>query len=162
MTFPLRTARLCKRSLEQGDAVLSRISNDTVMHRCGSRSSVLHRAGMAIDCAVSYCRGHIRKAMTVISESPRGSFGGSRTAAVHEAHATYDGAVATHRQSVLTAFQKIEDRLSSCNHLQEQARWEKNEAAGRRLQISVGRKPTCVRRDSARTVDASRAKTFAA
>ena len=76
---------------------------------------------MAIDCAVSYCRGHIRKAMTVISESPRGSFGGSRTAAVHEAQATCDGAVATYRQTVLSAFQNVEDSLSSCNHLQEQA-----------------------------------------
>jgi NodT family efflux transporter outer membrane factor (OMF) lipoprotein len=47
--------------------------------------------------------------------------GGARKAAVHEAQATYDGAVATYRLTVLTAFQNVEDSLSSCNHLQEQA-----------------------------------------
>jgi NodT family efflux transporter outer membrane factor (OMF) lipoprotein len=47
--------------------------------------------------------------------------GGARTAAVHEAQATYDEAVATYRLTVLTAFQNVEDSLSSCNHLQEQA-----------------------------------------
>jgi NodT family efflux transporter outer membrane factor (OMF) lipoprotein len=46
---------------------------------------------------------------------------GARTAAVHEAQATYDGDVATYRQTVLTAFQNVEDSLSSCNHLREQA-----------------------------------------
>ena len=46
---------------------------------------------------------------------------GARTAAVHEAQATCDGAVATYRQTVLSAFQNVEDSLSSCNHLQEQA-----------------------------------------
>jgi outer membrane protein TolC len=40
---------------------------------------------------------------------------------VHEAQATYDEAVATYRLTVLTAFQNVEDSLSSCNHLQEQA-----------------------------------------
>jgi NodT family efflux transporter outer membrane factor (OMF) lipoprotein len=47
--------------------------------------------------------------------------GGARTAAVHEAQATYDGSVATYRQTVLSAFQSVEDSLSSCNHLREQA-----------------------------------------
>jgi NodT family efflux transporter outer membrane factor (OMF) lipoprotein len=47
--------------------------------------------------------------------------GGARTAAVHEAQATYDEAVATYRLTVLTAFQNVEDSLSSCNHLRDQA-----------------------------------------
>jgi NodT family efflux transporter outer membrane factor (OMF) lipoprotein len=47
--------------------------------------------------------------------------GGARTAAVHEAEATYDQSVATYRQTVLTAFQNVEDSLSTCNHLRAQA-----------------------------------------
>jgi NodT family efflux transporter outer membrane factor (OMF) lipoprotein len=47
--------------------------------------------------------------------------GGARTAAVHQAQATYDQDVATYRQTVLTAFQNVEDSLSACNHLREQA-----------------------------------------
>jgi outer membrane protein TolC len=47
--------------------------------------------------------------------------GGARTAAVHEAQATYDENVATYRQTVLTAFQNVEDSLSTVNHLQVQA-----------------------------------------
>ena len=46
--------------------------------------------------------------------------GGARTAAVHEAEATYDEEVATYRATVLTAFQNVEDSLSSYNHLQQQ------------------------------------------
>jgi NodT family efflux transporter outer membrane factor (OMF) lipoprotein len=45
--------------------------------------------------------------------------GGARTAAVHEARATYDEDVANYRQAVLTAFQTVEDSLSSCNHLKQ-------------------------------------------
>jgi NodT family efflux transporter outer membrane factor (OMF) lipoprotein len=47
--------------------------------------------------------------------------GGARTAAVREARATYDEDVAAYRQAVLTAFQSVEDSLSSWNHLQQQA-----------------------------------------
>ncbi|HEY3597453.1 MAG TPA: efflux transporter outer membrane subunit [Paraburkholderia sp.] len=46
--------------------------------------------------------------------------GGARTAAVHEAQATYDESVAAYREAVLTAFQNVEDSLSSLNHLQQQ------------------------------------------
>jgi outer membrane protein TolC len=46
--------------------------------------------------------------------------GGARTAAVHEAQATYDEDVASYRQAVLTAFQNVEDSLSSVNHLRQQ------------------------------------------
>ncbi|WP_297836496.1 efflux transporter outer membrane subunit [Pseudomonas sp.] len=46
--------------------------------------------------------------------------GGARTAAVHEAEATYDEDVANYRSTVLTAFQNVEDSLSSYNHLRQQ------------------------------------------
>ncbi|WP_375508478.1 efflux transporter outer membrane subunit [uncultured Caballeronia sp.] len=46
--------------------------------------------------------------------------GGARTAAVREAEATYDQEVATYRVTVLTAFQNVEDSLSSLNHLKQQ------------------------------------------
>jgi NodT family efflux transporter outer membrane factor (OMF) lipoprotein len=46
--------------------------------------------------------------------------GGARTAAVHEAEATYDEEVATYRETVLTAFQNVEDSLSSYKHLRQQ------------------------------------------
>ncbi|HZC17009.1 MAG TPA: efflux transporter outer membrane subunit [Caulobacteraceae bacterium] len=48
--------------------------------------------------------------------------GGARTAAVREARATFDQEVATYRGTVLTAFQDVENSLSSYNHLQQQAR----------------------------------------
>ncbi len=47
--------------------------------------------------------------------------GGARTAAVREARATYDGDVANYRNAVLTAFQNVEDSLSTVNHLRQQA-----------------------------------------
>ena len=46
--------------------------------------------------------------------------GGARTAAVHQARATYDEDVADYRNTVLTAFQSVEDSLSSMNHLRAQ------------------------------------------
>jgi NodT family efflux transporter outer membrane factor (OMF) lipoprotein len=46
--------------------------------------------------------------------------GGARLAALHEARATYDQSVAAYRQTVLSAFQSVEDSLSSTNHLKQQ------------------------------------------
>ncbi len=46
--------------------------------------------------------------------------GGARAAAVHEAEATYDEDAANYRNTVLTAFQNVEDSLSSVNHLSQQ------------------------------------------
>jgi NodT family efflux transporter outer membrane factor (OMF) lipoprotein len=46
--------------------------------------------------------------------------GGARTAALHEARATYDQDAAMYRNTVLTAFQNVEDSLSSVNHLRQQ------------------------------------------
>jgi NodT family efflux transporter outer membrane factor (OMF) lipoprotein len=47
--------------------------------------------------------------------------GSARSAAVREARATYDSDVANYRQSVLSAFLGVENALSSCNHLREEA-----------------------------------------
>ena len=46
--------------------------------------------------------------------------GGARTAAVRAARATYDESVATYRQTVLTAFQQVEDALSGLRILGRQ------------------------------------------
>ena len=51
--------------------------------------------------------------------------GGSRNAAVSAAKAGYEQSVATYRQTVLTAFQQVEDALSSLRILAEQAETEK-------------------------------------
>ncbi|QDH14784.1 efflux transporter outer membrane subunit [Oecophyllibacter saccharovorans] len=51
--------------------------------------------------------------------------GGSRTAAVRGARADYANAVAAYRQTVLTAFQQIEDQLSNLRYLGEQMGLEK-------------------------------------
>jgi NodT family efflux transporter outer membrane factor (OMF) lipoprotein len=64
---------------------------------------------------------------------------GARTAAVHEAEATYDGAVATYRGTVLSAFQSVEDSLSSVNHLNEEARaYESIYQRNVQLYVSLG------------------------
>jgi len=47
--------------------------------------------------------------------------GGAHSAQVREARATYDADVASYRQTVLAAFQSVEDSLSSCNHAKQQA-----------------------------------------
>ncbi len=47
--------------------------------------------------------------------------GGARTAAVRSARATYDESVATYRQTVLTAFQQVEDALSTLRILGQQS-----------------------------------------
>jgi NodT family efflux transporter outer membrane factor (OMF) lipoprotein len=50
--------------------------------------------------------------------------GGLRTASVAAARATYDASVATYRQTVLTAFQGVEDALSDLRILELQAKAE--------------------------------------
>jgi NodT family efflux transporter outer membrane factor (OMF) lipoprotein len=47
--------------------------------------------------------------------------GGRRQAVTEQAKATYDATVATYRQTVLTAFQNVEDNLSTLRILEEQA-----------------------------------------
>jgi outer membrane protein TolC len=71
--------------------------------------------------------------------------GGAHSAAVREARATYDSDVASYRQTVLASFQSVEDSLSSCNHLKQQAQayaniYERNKKlfASQQAQYTVG------------------------
>ncbi|GAB6966558.1 efflux transporter outer membrane subunit [Komagataeibacter kakiaceti JCM 25156] len=65
--------------------------------------------------------------------------GGSRTAAVHEANAQYDSAVATYRQTVLTALQNTEDQLSNLRILAQQAQQQQKalDFANRTVEVSL-------------------------
>ncbi len=47
--------------------------------------------------------------------------GGAQTAAITDARANYDNAVATYRETVLTAFQGVEDELATLNAAQNEA-----------------------------------------
>ena len=47
--------------------------------------------------------------------------GGARTAQKESAIAAYDKTVASYRQTVLTAFQEVEDNLAALRHLAEEA-----------------------------------------
>jgi len=71
--------------------------------------------------------------------------GAAHSAAVREARASYDSDVANYRQTVLASFQSVEDSLSSCNHLEQQARaylniYERNKRlfASQQAQLRVG------------------------
>ena len=65
--------------------------------------------------------------------------GGARTAAVAEARAAYDQAVAQYRQTVLSAFEAVEDQLSTLRILQQQAEVEDRavQLAQRSVQIAL-------------------------
>ncbi|HQT77587.1 MAG TPA: efflux transporter outer membrane subunit, partial [Rhodopila sp.] len=65
--------------------------------------------------------------------------GGLRTASVAAARATYDSAVASYRQTVLTAFQQVEDALSSLRILEQQAAAEARavQSAQRAVQVAL-------------------------
>jgi NodT family efflux transporter outer membrane factor (OMF) lipoprotein len=63
--------------------------------------------------------------------------GGLRTASVRAAEATYDQYVATYRQTVLTAFQQVEDALSSLRILERQAAAEDIAVASTRKAVDV-------------------------
>jgi NodT family efflux transporter outer membrane factor (OMF) lipoprotein len=62
---------------------------------------------------------------------------GARTAAVDIARATYDQSVATYRQTVLTAFQQIEDQLVALRVLEQQAAAEAAAVASARHAVDV-------------------------
>ncbi|RDU96648.1 RND transporter [Trinickia dinghuensis] len=71
--------------------------------------------------------------------------GGARSAAVRGARATYDEDAANYRQTVLAAFQSVEDSLSSWNHLSRQEAayadiYRRNQAlfASQQTQFKVG------------------------
>jgi NodT family efflux transporter outer membrane factor (OMF) lipoprotein len=65
--------------------------------------------------------------------------GGARSAAVRQARAEYDQAVATYRQTVLTAFQGVEDQLATSRILQQQLAAEQQavDLARRAVEIAL-------------------------
>ena len=63
--------------------------------------------------------------------------GGSRSATVAAARANYDQAVATYRQTVLTAFEAVEDQLSSLRILAQQADAEEKDVALARRAVQI-------------------------
>jgi NodT family efflux transporter outer membrane factor (OMF) lipoprotein len=63
--------------------------------------------------------------------------GGARPAAVAAARATYDQDVATYRQTVLTAFQQVEDALSGLRILEQQSAAEAIAIASTRKAVDV-------------------------
>jgi NodT family efflux transporter outer membrane factor (OMF) lipoprotein len=63
--------------------------------------------------------------------------GGYQGAAVAAARAAYDQAVASYRQTVLTAFQQVEDELSDLRVLQQQATAEETTVAAARRAVDV-------------------------
>jgi NodT family efflux transporter outer membrane factor (OMF) lipoprotein len=63
--------------------------------------------------------------------------GGERGAAVMAARAGYDQAVATYRQTVLNAFQQVEDELSSLRILEQQATAEQEAVEAARRAVDV-------------------------
>ncbi len=65
--------------------------------------------------------------------------GGLRSAEVRAARAAYDASVATYRQTVLTAFQGVEDQLSNLRILEQQAAAQARavQSAQRSLQIAL-------------------------
>ncbi|MCL2661659.1 MAG: TolC family protein, partial [Acidobacteriaceae bacterium] len=66
---------------------------------------------------------------------------GRRRAVVAQANANYDGLVADYRQSVLTAFQQVEDSLSSLRILEEEDARQQRAVAAARVseQLSMNR-----------------------
>lgn len=67
--------------------------------------------------------------------------GGSRSAAVDAARATCDESVASYRQTVLAAFQNVEDQLSTLRILQDQARVQDDTVALSRQAVGIARDP---------------------
>ena len=63
--------------------------------------------------------------------------GGARSAAVAAARATYDESVATYRQTVLTAFQQVEDDLSDLRILQNEAAVEDTAVRDARRAVAI-------------------------
>ncbi|MFK4442427.1 NodT family efflux transporter outer membrane factor (OMF) lipoprotein [Caballeronia udeis] len=67
--------------------------------------------------------------------------GGRRDATLTSAHSQYDGAVADYRQTVLVAFQQVEDNLSALQSLQSEAACQQRatSAAGLALTLTTNR-----------------------
>jgi NodT family efflux transporter outer membrane factor (OMF) lipoprotein len=63
--------------------------------------------------------------------------GGARSAQVAAARAVYDEAVANYRQTVLTAFQQVEDQLATLRILEQEARAEAVAVRDAKLSVAV-------------------------
>lgn len=63
--------------------------------------------------------------------------GGLRRAVSDQAIATYDGQVATYRQTVLASFQDVEDNLASLRILEEEAKLQDAAASGARVSVDL-------------------------
>jgi NodT family efflux transporter outer membrane factor (OMF) lipoprotein len=63
--------------------------------------------------------------------------GGLRRAQTEQARAAYDAAVANYRQSVLTAFQEVEDNLAALELLDQEARAQQEAVAASRETLAV-------------------------
>jgi NodT family efflux transporter outer membrane factor (OMF) lipoprotein len=63
--------------------------------------------------------------------------GGRRRAVVEQAMASYDGTVATYRQTVLTAFQQVEDELAAVRILSQERRQQDDAVASARTALTV-------------------------
>jgi NodT family efflux transporter outer membrane factor (OMF) lipoprotein len=63
--------------------------------------------------------------------------GGLKSATVSAARATYDGSVANYRQVVLTAFQGVEDQLSTLRILQDQAAIQADAVASAQRAVDI-------------------------
>jgi NodT family efflux transporter outer membrane factor (OMF) lipoprotein len=62
---------------------------------------------------------------------------GSRPAQVREARAAYDAAVATYRQTVLTAFQQVEDELATLRILEQQVQMQEQTVKDANLAVQL-------------------------
>lgn len=63
--------------------------------------------------------------------------GGRRSAVLRGANAQYDGTVADYRQSVLVAFQQVEDNLSALNSLADEAQSEQRATTAAELSLRL-------------------------
>jgi NodT family efflux transporter outer membrane factor (OMF) lipoprotein len=64
---------------------------------------------------------------------------GKRKAATEQAVAFYDGSVASYRQTVLSAFQDVEDNLAALRLLSEESRFQTNAVAAARRSVTLAR-----------------------
>ena len=62
---------------------------------------------------------------------------GRRRAASETAVASYDAAVATYRQSVLAAFQQVEDNLAATRILEQEAKQQKEAVDSAQLSLQI-------------------------
>jgi NodT family efflux transporter outer membrane factor (OMF) lipoprotein len=95
-----------------GVAIAGYFPNVTIGGSYGQQSSLLHTLFNAANSVWSF--GLTNVTLPIFN-------GGLTSAQVRAARATYDQTIATYRQSVLTAFQQVEDELAASRILEQQA-----------------------------------------